>query len=118
MGGPLANAGAGIGFDLGIPGLGLETEGDIQLNVDRRLDLGFGLNFDDGFYLDIADGSELEITATVMTPGLGITGRLGFLQIEAEENVEADEGADAETERGNTGITAQGRHHQSAGRDR
>ena len=32
---------------------------------------------------------------------------MGFLQIEAEENVEADEGADAETERGNTGITAQ-----------
>ncbi|MGH8429725.1 MAG: hypothetical protein ACREUF_04905, partial [Solimonas sp.] len=107
MGGVLVNAGAGIGFDLGIPGLGLETEGSIQLDVDWQLDLGFGVNFDDGFYLDIADGSELELTARVTTPGLGITGRLGFLQISAEENVEGDEGAGAETERGDTGLAVQ-----------
>ncbi len=102
----LANAGAGIGFDLGIPGLGLETEGEIQLNVDWALDLGFGLNFTDGFYLDIGKERELQINATVTTPGLGITGRLGFLQIEAHENVEAAE-ADPEAELGNTGLTVQ-----------
>ena len=103
----LANAGAGIGFDLGIPGLGLETEGNIQLDVNWALDLGFGINFADGFYLDIGKQSEFELPRPVTTPGLGVTGRLGFLQIEAHENVEADEGADAEPERGNTGLTVQ-----------
>ena len=107
MSGTLANASAGIGFDLGVPGLGLETEGDIHLDVDWALDFGFGVNFDDGFYLDVAKQDELQLTARVTTPGLGITGRLGFLQIEGEENVEADEGADAETERGDTGMTVQ-----------
>jgi hypothetical protein len=87
MGGTLADAGAGIGFDLGIPGLGLETEGEIHVDVDWALDLGFGINFTDGFFLDIGDTSELEFTARVTTPGLAVTGRLGFLQIKAEENV-------------------------------
>ena len=108
MGGVLVDAGAGIGFNLGIPGLGLETEGDIHLDIDWALKLGFGINFSDGFYLDIGDSSELQLTARVTTPGLGITGRLGFLQVEGHENVEADEPADdREAERGDTGVTVQ-----------
>jgi Ca2+-binding RTX toxin-like protein/outer membrane protein OmpA-like peptidoglycan-associated protein len=107
LSGTLADAGAGIGFDLGIPGLGFETEGEIHLDVDWALDFGFGINMDDGFFFDIGDSSELELNARVTTPGLAITGRLGFLQIEATENVEADEGAGAESERGNTGLTVQ-----------
>lgn len=107
MGGTLVDAGAGIGFDLGIPGLGLETEGEVHLDVDWALDWGFGINFDDGFYVNLGDQSDLELTARVTTPGLGITGRLGFLQIEGHENVEADEGAGAENERGETGMAVQ-----------
>ena len=51
----LVDAGADIGFDIGIPGLGLETEGEISLNIDWELDLGFGLSGKDGFFFFIDD---------------------------------------------------------------
>src|SRR5262249_11571910 len=40
-----------IGFNLGIPGLGLKTEGDITFNLAWLLHFGFGIDFKDGFYL-------------------------------------------------------------------
>ena len=82
------DAGAGIGFDLGIPGLGLKTEGDVHVDVNWQLDLGFGLNFADGFYFNVADQSELELNVDVTVPGIGITGTLGFLQVTAVEDVD------------------------------
>jgi Ca2+-binding RTX toxin-like protein len=91
LGGSLLDVGAGIGFDIGIPGLGLKTTGDIHLDIDWELALGFGINFTDGFYFDIADDSELELNANVTVPGLGITGTLGFLQVHAEEDVDPTE---------------------------
>ncbi|MES2992163.1 MAG: OmpA family protein [Pseudomonadota bacterium] len=85
LGDTLLDAGGGIGFDIGIPGLGLETEGAINLKIDWELALGFGLNADDGFYLDISNASELELNVDVTVPDAAITGKLGFLQIKAED---------------------------------
>jgi Ca2+-binding RTX toxin-like protein len=100
LGSTLVDAGGGIDFDIGIPGLGLETKGDVELTIDWTLDFGFGLNYDDGFYFDVGDDgdenydddTELELTVMASVPGAGITGRLGFLQIEAEDDTDDGDG--------------------------
>ena len=92
LGGNLLNVGAGIGFDIGIPGLGLETEGDIKLDISWELALGFGITGTDGFYLDISDDSELELNVDVTVPGASITGTLGFLQLTATDDTTDDDG--------------------------
>ncbi|MGA8049240.1 MAG: calcium-binding protein [Burkholderiales bacterium] len=85
LGSTLVNAPLDIGFDLGIPGLGLRTEGDLNINIDWALDLGFGLDFMDGFYLKTDDPDELLFNAQVTLPGAGITGTLGFLGLEGHD---------------------------------
>ena len=53
LGGSLVDAGTDIGLDLGIPGLGLKTEGSILLNIDWELKFGFGISKEEGFYFII-----------------------------------------------------------------
>ena len=84
LGSTLVNAPLDIGFDLGIPGLGLETEGDLNILIDWALDLGFGLDFNDGFYLKTEDADELLFNAEVTLPDAAITGTLGFLALTGE----------------------------------
>jgi Ca2+-binding RTX toxin-like protein len=92
-----------IGFDLGIPGLGLETEGDLNILIDWALDLSFGLDFKDGFYIKTDDADELLFNVEVTLPDAGITGTLGFLALTGE-NTELDFGefGDKETALGAT----------------
>src|SRR5262249_3324277 len=63
LGQNLVNVGKDIGFDLGVPGLGLKTEGQIKLDIDWQLDLGFGLSGRDGFFFFIDDPDELLVDA-------------------------------------------------------
>ncbi len=86
LGGTLLDAGTGIDFDIGVPGLGLETRGAVQATLDWQLDFGFGVDLKEGFYLDIADVNELELNLDVTLPGAGLTGRLAFLQLDADDN--------------------------------
>ncbi len=71
-----------IALDFGFPALGLEADGAIGLELGWDLELGFGLNFQDGFYFDIGSASELEINIDVVLPD-SLTGRLAFLQLDA-----------------------------------
>ncbi|MBI84895.1 MAG: hypothetical protein CMJ81_17005, partial [Planctomycetaceae bacterium] len=87
LGSTLVDAGAGLDFDMGIPGLGFETRGEIDVQVDWELDMGFGVGISrGGFYLDISDTNELEINVDVTLPNAGLTGTLAFLQIDADNN--------------------------------
>ncbi|CAM5793933.1 LEPR-XLL domain-containing protein [Rhizobacter fulvus] len=87
----LVDAGADIGLDIGIPGLGLETDGEIKLNIDWELDLGFGLSGKDGFFLFVDDPDELLLDVGVTLPGGSLKGTLGFLQFTAlNEDVNGD----------------------------
>ena len=81
---PTEVLGTTLDLDLGIPGLGFEAEGPLGLDLGWSLDFGFGLNFTDGFFLDIApeDGLELEVTVEVTLPER-ISGQLAFLQLDA-----------------------------------
>ena len=94
LGSTLVDAGAGLDFELGIPGLGFETRGDINVTVAWELAFGFGIGINrGGFYIDVADVNELELDVKVDLPDVGLTGRLGFLQFDADD-------------RGNTGLCA------------
>ncbi|HXV74786.1 MAG TPA: hypothetical protein VD788_00590, partial [Candidatus Polarisedimenticolaceae bacterium] len=87
LGGTLLDAGAGLDFDIGIPGLGLETRGEINVAVDWELALGFGVGISrGGFYIDTSDVNELELNVDVTLPDAGLTGRLLFLQLDADNN--------------------------------
>jgi len=93
LGGNAVSAGTGIDFDLGIPGLGLETRGAVEVSVDWEVNFGFGIGGGKGFYLNLSNPDELRLDIDVTLPGGGITGTLGILQIDAADN-------------GNTGLGA------------
>ncbi|NIQ02699.1 MAG: hypothetical protein GWM98_22025, partial [Nitrospinaceae bacterium] len=104
LGTVLADLSTDIGFDLGIPGLGLETEGDITLGVEWELDLGFGLSFEDGFFFDVSDPHELLFDFDVTLPA-SIVGTLAFLELRGtDKSLDFDPGAG--TDMRNTGLGA------------
>lgn len=82
---------AGIDFDIGLPGLGIETEGEIDVVLGWEFAFGFGLSVAEGFYFDISDNSELELNVDVTTPGAAISGQLAFLGLTAQDK-ESEEG--------------------------
>jgi len=84
LGGTIADASADISLDLGIPGLGIETSGSIDMSIDWELSFGFGLSFEQGAYLDL-EGKELVFDVLVTVPNADIKGTLGFLQLVAED---------------------------------
>ncbi|MHB8050091.1 MAG: carboxypeptidase regulatory-like domain-containing protein [Coriobacteriia bacterium] len=91
--GDLYEVGSGIAFDLGVPGLGLETTGAITLVLQWSMMLGFGLSGDKGFYLvDIPERPELAIDARIALSGVSITGKLAFLELTAADEDVNDDG--------------------------
>lgn len=66
-------------FDVGIPGLGLEADGDVSIKIGWDLDIGFGISFQDGLYFNIADPNELTAHLIVEMDETTLTGTLGFL---------------------------------------
>ena len=81
-----------IGFDIGVPGLGLSVDGNVTIEVGFDFNFGFGISASDGFYFDTSDANELEISFNATIPGLKATGELGFLQVEVADE---SDGVDA-----------------------
>ncbi len=89
-----------IQFDLGIPGLGLEVDGNVKVEIGYNLNLFFGLSTADGFFFDTnglddaspADDTELTVFFRVTVPGLSATGNLLFLQARVSDE---SDGVDA-----------------------
>ncbi len=78
-----------IDFDIGVPGFGLEVDGNVVLGIGFDLRLVFGFNKTDGFYLGTQGGMEnpelvLEFSATI--PGLHAAGELFFLQLDVMDD--------------------------------
>ncbi|MBI3463970.1 MAG: hypothetical protein HY000_13065 [Planctomycetes bacterium] len=97
-----------IDFDLGLPLLGLEVDGQIEVQIGFEWDLVFGVSRDDGFF--IVTGAtgvppEMKVTLDVTAPGLAATGMLGFLQVDATNGTDLNEnGVIEESEQ--TGLNA------------
>jgi len=96
---------AGFGFDIGIPGLGLRTDAEIDATLGWELELGFGLSTQDGFYLDVEneDGTPELVFNVDVTPTGSITGELGFLALTATT---AERDIDGEAGNESTGLSA------------
>jgi Ca2+-binding RTX toxin-like protein len=78
-----------IDFDIGVPGFGLEVNGNVQIALGFDLKLGFGFNKEDGFYFNSSAPStnpELRIYFEAKIPGLSATGTLLFLQLEIADD--------------------------------
>ncbi|MGP6087157.1 LEPR-XLL domain-containing protein [Antarctobacter jejuensis] len=76
-----------LAFDIGIPGLGLETTGAIQFLIDWGIGLGFGLSAQKGFYFDFDEAEDdvyFEAQAR-LEEGTSISGKLGFLGLTATD---------------------------------
>jgi|GEM_PF-6918000 len=86
LGGTIVSANPGIGFDVGIPGLGLSTTGNLSIQLAWSLQFGFGLSAKDGFSIDVGPNSGLRLDLDVSVPGGSLTGTLGFLQLTAKDH--------------------------------
>ncbi len=84
LGQTLVSGAADLGLDIGAPGVSLETDGEIRLDVDWQLDFGFGLSGKDAFYLDLSDTDELMVNVEVTLPDAMLSGELFFLQLTAD----------------------------------
>ena len=75
--------------DLGLPGLGIDVDGSVDLNFNYQFDLGFGINQEFGFFIDT---EKTNFTAGIdlgLSDDFQATGNLGFLQLDLvndEEN--------------------------------
>jgi nitrous oxidase accessory protein NosD len=76
---------APIGFDLGIPALGLSVDGNVQLSLGFQWNLAFGISRDDGFYLNVAAPAELALTLEARIPDLRAQGNPLFFQLDVTD---------------------------------
>src|SRR4029079_205543 len=82
-----------LGFDIGLPGIGLEVDGGVQASLGFDFRLSFGLSKSDGFFFvtDTRDAGghavpELKVDFDATPPGLSATGRLAILQLRATDS--------------------------------
>ena len=80
-------AGGNIAFDVGLEALGLEVDADIVLDMFYEWDVAFGVSTSDGFYIDTSGEDEMRIGLEASIPDAMITGRLGFLELEIQDNL-------------------------------
>ncbi len=78
-----------VDFDLGLEGIGLEVDGKVQVDTGWQFDFGFGISKQHGVYIDTTAGGEnpeITVGLTADIPGLAATGQLGFLQAEIRDD--------------------------------
>lgn len=78
-----------IDFDIGVPGFGLEVEGNVKVAIGFDLKFGVGLNAEDGFFFNSsagADDPELRVFFEATIPGLTAAGELLFLQLQVADD--------------------------------
>ncbi|WP_188859657.1 LEPR-XLL domain-containing protein [Marinobacterium nitratireducens] len=101
----------GYDFDAGIPLLNLHSDVAVEIGIEWELDIGFGVNLQDGAFIILEDvygpgneddKGELEVRAFIDLPeGTPFRGTLGFLEVEITNNgsgMELDFGLDLSNE--------------------
>lgn len=78
-----------IDFQIGVPGFGLEVDGNVVLSLGFDLKFGFGVDLTNGFYFNTsapANDPELGIYFRAEIPGLHAAGQLLFLQLDVMDD--------------------------------
>ena len=75
-----------LDFDLGLPLIGLELDGGIQLKAGFSWNFGFGISKTQGFFLSTAANDELKFTIDATIPNFAAKGSLGFFQVDATDD--------------------------------
>ncbi|MCX8108902.1 MAG: hypothetical protein N3G20_08865, partial [Verrucomicrobiae bacterium] len=81
-----------IDFDIGVPGFGLEVDGNVVLSLGFDLKFGFGVDLTNGFYFNTsapASNPELKIFFRAEIPALHAAGRLLFLQLDVMDDADS-----------------------------
>jgi hypothetical protein len=85
-----------IDFDIGLPALGLDVDGEVSVKLAWELAFGFGISRADGAFFDTnardAAGNavpELTVDLEVTTPGLDASGSLLLLQLDVVDDPDA-----------------------------
>jgi Ca2+-binding RTX toxin-like protein len=74
-----------IATDFGLPSLGLEVDGNTQLDVGLNFTLSFGVNKNTGFSIDTSSPNEFSIDLKASIPDLTAIGKMGFLQLKVSD---------------------------------
>lgn len=81
-----------IDFQIGVPGFGLQVDGNVVLSLGFDWKFGFGVDLTHGFYFNTAapaSAPELTIFFRAEIPGLHASGQLFFLQLDVMDDPEA-----------------------------
>jgi len=80
-----------VDFDLGIPALGLDVDGDLELKLGFQWNVAMGIDRDLGFYLDTSQIDELTVYLQAGISDLHAEGRLWFFQLDVtDEDADSD----------------------------
>ncbi len=78
-----------IDFQIGVPGFGLQVDGNVVLSLGFDWKFGFGVDLTHGFYFNTsapASAPELQIFFRAEIPGLHAAGQLFFLQLDVMDD--------------------------------
>ncbi|MCX8155585.1 MAG: hypothetical protein N3J91_03895 [Verrucomicrobiae bacterium] len=87
----LDTTGNPIDFNIGVPGFGLEVDGNVVLSLGFDWKFGFGVDLTNGFYFNTsapATNPELRVFFRAEIPGLRAAGQLLFLQLEVMDDAD------------------------------
>ncbi|MCA9137168.1 MAG: hypothetical protein KDB00_10425, partial [Planctomycetales bacterium] len=74
-------------FDLGIPALAIELDGDVSVDLELLWDdFGFGFSLTDGFYFDTSAANDIRLGIDATLPDFQASGSIGFLNLAATDN--------------------------------
>ena len=72
-------------FDLGMDNFGFDAAMPVQVQFDWSLDFGFGVNFGESAYIDVAGADELDVDLTITLPGGTHQGEFGYLRVDVSD---------------------------------
>ncbi len=77
-----------VGFDIGLPGLGLQASDNsaVQLKLGYDFTLDFGVSRTDGVYFDTSGLDELKVNVEASIPNMTVGGELGFLRVRIKDD--------------------------------
>ena len=90
---------ATIDLDVGIPGLGLDVDGDLAATIGYSMDVGFGVSQTEGVFVEFYDDEEISLDVRASVDDLFGEGRIGPLSITAR-TLDASELTESQRARG------------------